>query len=44
MTESREAAPLRLPAAVSAALVLTAVVTILGGIFPGTVSFWAARP
>jgi NADH-quinone oxidoreductase subunit N len=44
MTESQEAAPRRLPAAVSAALVLTAVVTVLAGIFPGTVSIWAARP
>jgi NADH-quinone oxidoreductase subunit N len=44
MTDSQEGAPLRLPAAVSAALVLAAFVTILGGLFPTTVSSWAARP
>jgi NADH-quinone oxidoreductase subunit N len=44
MTESDEGAPRRVPAGVAAALVLAAVVTIVGGLFPGTVSTWAARP
>ena len=36
MTDAQESAPGRFPAAVSAALVLAAFVTIVGGIFPGT--------
>jgi NADH-quinone oxidoreductase subunit N len=44
MTDSQEGAPIRVPIAVSAALALAAIVTILGGLFPGTVSVWAARP
>jgi NADH-quinone oxidoreductase subunit N len=44
MSESQERAPLRVPAAVSAALVVSAAITILGGIFPGTLSAWAAQP
>lgn len=44
MAESQEAAPRRLSVPVSAALALAAVVTIVGGIFPGVVAVWAARP
>jgi NADH-quinone oxidoreductase subunit N len=44
MTDAQEGAPRRLPAGVSAALVFAAVVTIIGGLFPATVSSWAARP
>ena len=36
MTDAQESAPGRFPAAVSAAVVLAAFVTIVGGIFPGT--------
>jgi NADH-quinone oxidoreductase subunit N len=42
MTDAQEPAPARFPAAVSVALVLAAFVTIVGGMFPGTFSVWAA--
>jgi NADH-quinone oxidoreductase subunit N len=42
MTDTQESAPPRFPAAVSAALVLAAFVTIVGGVFPSTFTVWAA--
>jgi NADH-quinone oxidoreductase subunit N len=42
MTDTQESAPARLPAVVTAALVLAAFVTIIGGVFPGTFAVWAA--
>jgi NADH-quinone oxidoreductase subunit N len=42
MTDARQSAPDRFPAAVSAALVLAAFVTIIGGIFPGSFAVWAS--
>ena len=42
MTDAQESAPARFPAAVSAALVLAAFVTIAGGIFPGSFAVWAS--
>ena len=42
MTDAQESAPSRFPAAVSAAVVLAAFVTIVGGIFPGTFAVWAS--
>jgi NADH-quinone oxidoreductase subunit N len=42
MTDAQESAPGRFPAAVSAAVVLAAFVTIVGGIFPGSFAVWAS--
>jgi NADH-quinone oxidoreductase subunit N len=42
MTDTQESAPARFPAAVFAAMVLAAFVTIVGGVFPGTLTVWAA--
>jgi NADH:ubiquinone oxidoreductase subunit 2 (subunit N) len=36
--------PSRFPAVVSAALVLAALVTLFGGIFPGAVAQWTVAP
>lgn len=44
MTEPEGAAPARFPAAVSAALAVAALVTIIGGIFPDTFSRWTVPP
>jgi NADH-quinone oxidoreductase subunit N len=44
MTEPHGSAPGRFPAAVSAALAVAAVVTIVGGIFPGTFAAWTVPP
>jgi NADH-quinone oxidoreductase subunit N len=44
MTEPEGAFPMRLPAGVSAVLVLAALVTLVGGIFPDTVSSWSVPP
>jgi len=44
MRETERSAPARLPAAVATALVLAALVTLLGGIFPGTLTPWAVAP
>jgi NADH-quinone oxidoreductase subunit N len=44
MTEPEGAVPLRLPAGVSAVLALAALVTLVGGIFPDTVSSWSVPP
>ena len=44
MTEPEGAAPGRLPAAVTTALAVAAVVTILGGIFPDTFAAWTVPP
>ena len=42
MTDAQTSAPGRFPAAVSAAVVLAAFVTIVGGIFPGSFAVWAS--
>lgn len=44
MKEPQEPAPPRFPVAVSAALAAAALVTVIGGIFPGLVTVWAAAP
>jgi len=44
MKEPEEAAPGRMPPAVIAALGLAALVTLFGGLFPGTISPWTASP
>ncbi|MGH9324541.1 MAG: NADH-quinone oxidoreductase subunit N [Vicinamibacteria bacterium] len=44
MTDAKEAAPGRFPAAVSAALAFAALVTIIGGIFPDAFSVWTVPP
>jgi NADH-quinone oxidoreductase subunit N len=44
MKEPQGAAPSRYPAAVSAALVVAALVTLLGGISPGILAVWAVSP
>lgn len=44
MKEPQEEAPSHLPVAVSAALVVAALVTLIGGIFPGSVLPWAVSP
>ncbi len=44
MKEPQEPAPSRLPVAVSAALAVAALVTLIGGIFPGSVVPWAVSP
>ena len=42
MTDTQESAPARFPPAVSAAVVLAAFVTIVGGVFPGTFAVWSS--
>jgi NADH-quinone oxidoreductase subunit N len=42
MSDVASSAPGRFPAAVSAAVVLAAFVTIVGGVFPGTFAVWAS--
>ena len=44
MREPREPELLRYPLAVSAALAVAALVTVLGGIFPGSLAFWVVAP
>ena len=44
MKEPQEAAPSRFPVAVSAALAVAALVTVIGGISPGTIAPWAVSP
>jgi NADH-quinone oxidoreductase subunit N len=44
MREPESAAPPRFPLAVSAALVLAALVTVVGGLIPGTFTAWAVAP
>ncbi len=44
MKESQEPAPARFPVAVSVALGVTALVTLVGGIFPGSLAHWAVAP
>ena len=44
MKEAQEPAPSRVPAAVTAALALAALVTLVGGIFPGGLTPWAVSP
>ena len=44
MKEPQENAPARYPVAVSAALAVAALVTVIGGIFPGSLAPWAVSP
>ena len=44
MREAQEPAPARFPAAVLAALAVAALVTLLGGIFPGILTPWVVSP
>ncbi len=44
MKESREPAPSRFPVAVSVALAVAALVTLIGGIFPDSLARWAVLP
>ncbi len=44
MKEPTEPAPARFPLAVSAALALAALVTVLGGVFPGALDPWIVSP
>jgi NADH-quinone oxidoreductase subunit N len=44
MTEPQGLAPARFPVAVSAALAVSALVTVIGGIFPGTFTTWTVPP
>jgi NADH-quinone oxidoreductase subunit N len=44
MNEPQEPAPSRFPVAVSAALAMAAIVTVIGGIFPGLLTPWAVAP
>ena len=44
MKEPQEPAPSRCPLAVSAALAVAALVTVIGGIFPGSLTIWAVAP
>jgi NADH-quinone oxidoreductase subunit N len=44
MKEPQEAAPARFPLAISAALAVAALVTLLGGVSPGILAAWAVAP
>jgi NADH-quinone oxidoreductase subunit N len=44
MTEPQGSAPGRFPAAVSAALAIAGLVTLIGGIFPGSFATWTVPP
>ena len=44
MREPREPEPSRYPLAVSAALAVAALVTVIGGFFPDILTFWAVAP
>ena len=44
MREPRDAAPSRFPVAVSASLAVAALVTLIGGISPGSFTAWAVSP
>ena len=44
MKEPQEPAPSSVPLAVSAALAVAALVTVIGGIFPGSLTDWAVAP
>ncbi len=44
MREPQEPEPSRCPLPISAALAVAAVVTVIGGIFPGRVTIWAVAP
>ena len=44
MKEPQEAEPVGYPLAVSAALAVAALVTVIGGVFPGSLTFWAVAP
>jgi NADH-quinone oxidoreductase subunit N len=44
MKESRQPAPSRAPAAVLAALAAAALVTVIGGLLPGSLARWATSP
>ena len=44
MREPQEPEPSGYPLAVSAALAVAALITVIGGIFPGSLTFWAVAP
>jgi hypothetical protein len=44
MNEPQESAPARLPIAVFAALAVAALVTVIGGISPGSLTPWVVSP
>lgn len=44
MRKSREPEPARYPLAVSTALAVAALVTVIGGVFPGSLTFWTVAP
>ncbi len=44
MRKPREPEPPRYPLAVSTALAVAALVTVIGGIFPGSLAFWVVAP
>ncbi len=44
MSETQEAAPSNIPKAVFAALAVAALVTLMGGISPGSLALWAVSP
>ena len=44
MRKSREPQPSHYPLAVSAALAVAALVTVIGGVFPGSLTFWTVAP
>ncbi len=44
MNEAEEPAPSRFPAPVFAALAVAALVTVIGGIVPGSLALWAVSP
>jgi len=44
MNEPQEPAPSRFPVALSAALAVAALVTLIGGISPGSLAAWAVSP
>ncbi len=44
MQESREPQPAHYPLAVFAALAVAALVTVIGGVFPGSLTFWTVAP
>ncbi len=44
MREAQEPEPSSYPLAVSAVLAVAALVTVIGGIFPGNLTFWAVAP
>src|SRR5439155_1817496 len=44
MNEAKQSAPSRFPAPVFAALAVAALITVIGGISPGSLAAWAVSP